>query len=389
MIVSVILSLAIIFSNLLVLLIFGNILRSRNAQTVYKISMAVADLLTGILVMPSFAITLLLSTQNKLVVAPDYTLKLPEFSNLFVDWSKVPMPGRDAVTVRAPTRLTLDKSYINAVGCITTISLLASIYTLACASMDRLWAVHFPLRYRAHDTKKVAIRLIITTWLFTIIISLLPFMGIGLKYESISTVIVSLLGRNAHIVYICVLVIPIMIVWISNMILYCSVQKQSSRRQHISSGRFDQQRENNKDRRLAITLLAMVGVFTLCVLPIAIMSVISIALSSEMNPSNLTKFRLSRLLLLNSVDYIVGIILLSNSLWNVAIYSLRNKEFQKTAKSLIHDVFHCVSLRKHKRNFHSNTVASNHSSKTGGSQMQTAMTGLPKSSAADNTAINE
>ena len=97
--------------------------------------------------------------------------------------------------------------------------------------------------------------------------------------------------------------------------------------------RHDRQCQSNDERRLLATLGIMMTAFTLCIVPTAIVLIIS-ANSSYIIKRNSRDYDPVTTTKLSSAMLLAGLVLVSNSLWNCFIYSIREKSFRKAAKLL-------------------------------------------------------
>ena len=131
--VEILCAVAAIFGNLLVVVVFARCRRLRTVTNYYVISLAVADFLVGL----------------------------------------VGIPSAIATSVGLPRNFHL---------CILMNSLLlflctGSILSLVAVTIDRYWAVIYPLSYNARMTGCRAIRIIAICWTLAAVIGLLPSMG--------------------------------------------------------------------------------------------------------------------------------------------------------------------------------------------------------------------
>ena len=108
-------------ANLTVLIVFLTNKKLMNGQTIYRMSLAMSDILVGIFVFPTFIGT---SINHQL-------------SN-FLSYSEEPT------------------SYINAVGFFTMQTSHASVLTLTAAATDRFRVVYRPLTYNKQSSISVA-----------------------------------------------------------------------------------------------------------------------------------------------------------------------------------------------------------------------------------------
>ncbi|KAI1293460.1 putative G-protein coupled receptor No9 [Halotydeus destructor] len=122
--------------NLLVIIVFFQDKRLRKVTNFYIFSLALADLLVGMVGVPSAILT---------------RMGLP----------------RDAFHL-----------------CLTMLSLLMvcctiSILNLVAVSLDRFWAILFPLNYHSNMSKRIATCIIVTCWIIGALIGFLPLFGVN------------------------------------------------------------------------------------------------------------------------------------------------------------------------------------------------------------------
>lgn len=326
----IILSFMIIVLNIIVIAVFSTTKKLRNSQAIYKCSVAGADLLVGFFALPSFGVNLYRMTWENVAMGETVQLDNPELVKPFIDWGKVPMPGRDGITARRTTGFSVDlynPTFGIAAGSLTAISLMVSLYSLTMAGFDRLLAVFKPLRYRPHIAKKVSIYVTLSVWVMSILFALVPTMS-DLNY-AISGMLFVVYGPKAEVFYIVLFAVPIVIVWVTNISIFVIVRRRRKERRLLTNSVHKPNQERNEDTRLAVTLTIIVGVFSTCCLPAAIISVVFLNYrisSSTPNPERDTIF--------NSVDFVAAVVLMSNSLWNYFIYSARNKDFRKASGNL-------------------------------------------------------
>ena len=122
-----------IFGNLLVIIVFCQYKRLRTITNYYVLSLAVADLFVGLVGIPSAIAT---------SVGLPYNFQGCLFMNSFL-----------------------------MLLCTT------SIFSLVAVSVDRFWAIMYPLNYPAIMTRTKAILIITFCWILAAVIGLLPSMG--------------------------------------------------------------------------------------------------------------------------------------------------------------------------------------------------------------------
>lgn len=324
---------AIIFANVTVILVFSTSPKLRNSQAVYKISLAIADLLVGIIVIPTFISSLILLFKSRTTMG---TVILNTEKN--IAGMEPHYPGG-----YFKQRFTAD--YLNFVGFFTSLSLVVSIYTLMMASLDRFMAIYMPLRYGRHNAKRMAMWSSLALWITGLVFSILPFLVNTMKYGLIASILVSSSGPSALYIYGVAFVIPLLFVWVTTLATYLSTRHHAKRRQAISVRRTNSGKSGSMETRLARTLAAMVGVFTLCLLPTATVIICSMLLTNIYHtiPSKLDTFASSVMV---SLEFTTILVLMTNSLWNCFIYNARSDDFKSVARSFYIRLLRALGVRR-------------------------------------------
>ena len=289
LIVCGILAVATTLANVTVLIVLVTNKKLMNRQTVYRISLAMSDVLAGIIVFPS---------------------NIYSYCN--------------------SGTVSFNETYVNVIGFFTWLNIHVSIFSLIAAAIDRFQIVYQPLKYNAKATVTIARKICLGLWLISILLAITPT---GIIYENFSFVLIAdtivlpivLNDVTAFPIYVLTgIIIPITILWIFTILTFCVYKKHSKKRKKLSAAN-RQKRKSMKEIRFFFTLGIMVGVFTVCFLPGAILAMFTIST---------TKF--------NSLAFIFSAVMItSNSLWNFFIYSAREKEFRTTSKKLYKKLLFC------------------------------------------------
>ena len=341
MIVCGILALAVVIANLTVIIVLTRSPKYPSNQIIYKLSLAAADLLVGIFVLPSFISTLYIYH-----ISPYQrrTFDYPSTSNQTFNQSMTGFNGVNA-TYNVYFLPRTNSVYKNFFGCMTTLSIAASVFSLLLASHDRFRAVHSPLTY---DGTKVtwAKGETVGLWTLALVLGILPAIVPELKYRIVAGgLLITVFEEVSVIMHGTFLGVSFLGMWTFTITIVVIVKQQTKSRKKMASTK------NNLskiERRLANTLTVMVGVFTGCIFPALIFALVpeSVANINSENIKILNKKAASAVITMNLVSVII---LASNSLWNCFIYSIRNKEFRKDAKSLFNKVLAFLGLKALKR----------------------------------------
>lgn len=230
-------------------------------------------------------------------------------------------------------RSVVSMPYVNAMGFFTTLTLTVSTYTLLTASVDRFWAIFRPLSYNKNAAKRHARIACVCVWIVAACISSIPYAVPALSYNLNPGLLITSVGSAASILIAISLALPLLLVCITNILIFRSAKKHARVRQKLRSSVMKRQGEDNMEKRLRRVLGLMVGVFTVCLLPVLITSIIAVAFRDVVF-SLPERLNVRAAEAYNSIGFCFGLLLVSNSLWNCLIYSSRGEDFRNAAKSL-------------------------------------------------------
>ena len=282
--------------------------------------MAFADLLVGLIVAPAMAYqTFQYYTEN---------LQQKELKTSFnYSWSE----ANNSFQTLNFNNVFFSQFYVNFVGFIAGISLTSSIFTLMFAGVDRFIAVYRPIFYVNFVTIKITLKFVIGVWLIVGFISLLPIFINSIPYRFCSPFLIISDGPSMRYFYLIGLCLPLVIMWfvtVATLIFY---------KIHMKTHRYLRNNRKYKEylkqeSRLTFTLGIMVGVFSLCVLP----AIIYIILHFSVSHGPIKMFWLNSV---TSFGYFAIICMLTNSLWNFYVYSIRNKLFTVALQKMFRQFF--------------------------------------------------
>ena len=224
-----------------------------------------------------------------------------------------------------------NKTYINVVGFFTLLGFHVSIFSLVAAAIDRFKALYRPLKYNAKATVTIARKICLGLWLISILLAIAPT---GIFYKNFTfvlisnTVVLPVVLNNVYVfcIYAAILITaPIAAMWIFTILTFC-VYKTHSKKQKKRLRTERQRLKSLQEIKFFFTLCIMVGAFSICLLPSAILTIIVIT-TLKLNPSAVISST---------------VILTSNSLWNFFIYSAREKKFRAASKSLYKKLRFCL-----------------------------------------------
>ncbi|CAK8692309.1 uncharacterized protein LOC143462742 [Clavelina lepadiformis] len=421
MVFDSILALVIVVANVLVLLVAARTPIMRNIPGYFKISLAVADLIVGVFVLPG-------SVYHHHVLSMEA------------------LPYRQEGQMPHATDY-FNQYYLNFMGFFTVLSFSVSVYTMGAASMDRYLAITRPFRYRQgkYLTTQRSVVVFVVIWLFGILLGIYPVFT--RHHYTISALGLTLsTGMTAIVVYAMTLGLPLLAVWCINGLMLSQVCREGKRRRsmsakHMTANRTVSERvepecrkvvssayygnnnlsrlpttdttvnddvfedanklsknrirsvvdkfknirkskneqtvpsrgvkpslqktsssmsnTDNVERRLAKTLAVMIGAFTIALLPGIIVLSIQPALGAFISPQSFPKSYSSYAAnVYMSAEYVASRLFLSNSFWNCIIYSIRNRHFRRA----LVDSFICnEEHRRHRRQSASRTISSSSS----------------------------
>jgi len=146
-------------------------------------------------------------------------------------------------------------SYFNTIGFLTTVS----IYTLAAAGFDRLFAVYKPFAYNKAKTVMHAKIACVICWVLASVFSLIPIVAPTEEFRfgfSSSLIVEALLAGNFY--YLIFIMVALTLVWIVNIMVYVII-KQHTRAFQQKFTESSQLKSYEVEKRLAATLCIMVS----------------------------------------------------------------------------------------------------------------------------------
>ncbi|CAK8697195.1 unnamed protein product [Clavelina lepadiformis] len=338
MIVCAILAAAVVIINLTVLLVYYTKEKMRNSQAIFKISLAIADLMVGIVIFPTFA-----SSLSELVFRGRFTGFFIETLNVTERSSTQNLPnGSFLIRITDRTPPIFSTTYFNVVGFFTIVSLAVSIYTLIAASVDRFLALHRPLVYFPHVAKRLAKRLSVSVWGAAFVFAILPMVVPTLRYRLVASVMILSAGPDAIIMYAVAFLIPLVALWILTTATYVVARRHFQARKNLTG---DHNGGDTQHHRLTITLSIMVLVFTFSLVPSVILLVASLFIPNIYHhvPQHLDE---NVSVAYISAEFVSILILTCNSFWNVVIYSARSKEFRSASKDIYRKIAKKINIFK-------------------------------------------
>lgn len=282
-----------------------------NSQGYFKLSLAISDLVVGMVVLPSCGYFL------HTIATYQYQMKVEELNN-----STYLLPGGHLTDIKFG-------AFGKFVGFATTLSLCVSIYSLMLASVDRLEVVRSPLKYNAEVAKNKARKSVLLLWIVAVILSTLPFYVTTLRFSMISSVLIASAGQHALYLYLITFLIPFLATWGVTVATCCYTFAHAKDRNAS---------DFSMEIKLTKTLMIMVLVFTLSLLPTVLAVVGSLSLPGiyYQQPSTLNRPLAAAYV---SYEFLTILILVSNSSLNFFVYNARNESFRIGSRSLVSSMF--------------------------------------------------
>ncbi|XP_018667121.3 uncharacterized protein LOC104265620 isoform X1 [Ciona intestinalis] len=305
----------------------------RHSQGIYKMSLAIADLLVGLIVLPTFPKSMSNHFQYDQVQGTGVWVA----SGVNNTWTDTYQP-------QATSSFTWP--YLRAIGFFSTVSFMASVYSLLMASFDRLSVVRLHLKYSKEDAKRFAVRACVVLWLVSAFFGSLPYYVSTLNYTLIASVFIASSGSSAMYLYIITFALPLVTLWGTSIATLWITRKHSRvARNMFAQGTNKAGKHTNTETRLARTLGIMVMVFTLSLVPILISLLLPFFMKDVyvMYPE---QFNQSTFSALNSFEFVAVLILVCNSMWNFFIYSGRNADFRTATKDMYMQLWEKLGLKK-------------------------------------------
>ena len=318
MMVAIFLAIAIVICNVQIIGVLS--LQKRNVQSIYRLSLAVADFIMGVFVIPMY-----------IGIEYEHFSRSSSFTELrnvtgYVIATDKSLPMQPVVVeVKNLAGDNVSNTYASTLGFFMVLSILVSISSLVAASIDRFVAIFRPLKY--NDLKAIfAAKIVVATvWFASLVLAVFPIVIPDGGYAFVVSNVATEDGRSMLMVYTAVAFFLFVLMWCSVIATY--VVARPGLRNH------DRQRQTDDERHLLGTLFIMITVFTLCILPNALTQIIRVILPN-INVENPTDFDIVANLQFSSIRLATTLVIFSNSLWNCFIYSIRETVFRRAVKRL-------------------------------------------------------
>ena len=318
MMVAIFLAIAIVICNVQIMGVLS--FQKRNVQSIYRLSLAVADFIMGVFVIPMYV-----GREYKHFERSSSFTELRNVTGYVIANDKSLPMQPVVVEVKNLAGNNVPNIYVSALGFFMVLSLLVSISSLVAASIDRFVAIFRPLKY--NDLKAIfAAKIVVATvWFASLVFAVFPIVIPDVGYDFVVSNVATEDGRSMLMVYTATAFFLFVLMWSSVIATY--VVARPGLRNH------DRQRQTDDERHLLGTLFIMIIVFTLCILPNALTQIVRVILPT-ISMENPTDFDIVANLQFSSILLATTLVIFSNSLWNCFIYSIRETVFRKAAKRL-------------------------------------------------------
>ena len=262
------LALLITSANILNIVVFCGKKLRRKRTNFLLINLAVVDLLVGILALPLLIYTKTLTSSEKVQFVSRHADMITSFTSLF---------------------------------------------SLAVISLERMYAVCWPFRHRTLSSRAYILA-VCTPWILVIAGIILVELVADIFAEQ----------HLANILISCSLILPLIIICISYFVIW--KKQRNSSQQNLSQHRSALQ--DAQERKLAKTLLIIIGTFVVTWLPFEVINTYNIACRYRDDNASCK--------LPPVIMHITVFLRFSNSFVNFIVYSLRIPEFKEQLRKMCH-----------------------------------------------------
>ena len=316
----------------------------KHSQDIFRLFLGVADIIVGLLVLPTAVNTMLKTYQHTLQLqSPIDIIRQEQFllTNGSYSYKITALTTNMFETITMAENRFFLSVYQKSMGFVKSTSFTASIYLLTVSGIDRLQALLKPLHYNQNVAKRFAILSSIICWILAIFVSVLPTFVNGLSYKTTVGGFVLLGGEISLTLYLIEIIIPLIATWIITVSLHRISQKTFDRGKNLSFNEV----EVKYQRQLSFLLSLMVAAFSMSLLPAALF-VLLLFFVSGTSPQYPQTYNSTNNSVINALKLTVILFAESNSLWNVLIYSFRIKTFRKVALEKYQKIWNLINCRK-------------------------------------------
>ena len=334
----IILAVVITICNVTVLGVLFTNKKLQNGQVIYRMSLAFADGLVGLIVFPTLISTFSQShlTQCELGLP----INLTEVTGF---WENDNFTLHEYALVEVPQPRIwaneISPTFINASGFFAALSLSVSVFTLVAAGFDRFMAVYRPWNYRHSSAIFIARKAAIAIWICCGMFFFVLLFVDDFKFRLADRIFINAIGQKANTFYAVVITLPLLCMWIVTIATFVMFKFRTKKHVKVEIPKLNDKSKKDAalQKHLMGTLGIMVGAFTASFLPAVIFPLWKLSLPLSL-PNPIT-FYSQTIINSISIQSIVLILFTTNSLWNFFIYSARDKLFRKATKELYLKLF--------------------------------------------------
>ena len=324
--------------NTLIIVVISKYNSLQNSQSFYKVSLAIADILYAVMIIPTTLISLFFYTDTYFSEECYYG------GNRRFLFSKVE-PSESYYSYQ------VTKSAL-------FLFLLVSLYTLLVASIDRFYAVVWPVKYLKRNMKLISKVACVAVWLFCITLACIPFFqryGSAVYFRVIGIPQFKD-GYTAGMIYGVLLGVPFILMVLVSFITYLYVKKhiRKAKRLHSRTSEIISIRSTK-------TLIHMVAGFSSMTLPL-MTALIFATVTSTINPNKPREFNIHTYNAIDTLGIIGYLCLTCSTVVNFFIYNTSNDLFRKCIVKIMEDIskklrFRCLTIKLcRKRNINKTTI---------------------------------
>ena len=326
------------------ILVYSTEKKMRHSQGIFRLFLGVADIMVGLIILPTTANTISKSFQTPLQFQTPLTItkrKICISTNESYLYKNATLTVNMLETTAMAENRIFPLVYKNSIGFLTAVSLLVSIYLLTVSGIDRLLALLKPLQFNQIVAKRFAISSSILCWCLAIFFSTLPFHVDNLYYNIFVSTFTIFQGNLASNLSLIIFVFPLLATWIISVSI-CLISRKIFAKRICS---VTDEINFKQQRKLNLVLTLMIATFSFSVFP-TVLIVVLLLFISDINPKFLLTYNSMSSNIIYSLHLTSVIILTMNSLWNCLIYNLRTKTFRKVAIKKYKKIWNQISCYK-------------------------------------------
>ena len=330
--------------NFTVILVYSTERKIRHSQEIFRLSLGVADIISGLILLPTAVNTIFKTYQHTLQLQTPISMI---GQKRFLSKNGSYIYKNTTLTINILETITMAKNrlfpsaYRNSIGFFTNVSFTISVYLLTVSGIDRLQALWKPLHYNQNVAKRFAILSSIVCWILAIFVSVLPTFINGFSNEINANGYTLFRETMALILYLVMVFPPLFATWIISVSIYLITRKTFDSDRNLPANKDDVKDQH----KLNFILSLMVFAFSFNLLPSVLVILIHLFIHG-IDPQSLQTYNSKVEKVVISLKSTAIIILTLNSFWNFLIYSLRIKTFRKIALEKYKKIWNLIKYFK-------------------------------------------